>query len=381
MKYIHFTSDLYNVDAQVSRFAINEKPTEFHVMFHVTRRNMSFEEQLAHIQGACVEFNSTRIPQAKPVFVRYFLSDAGNQIDVLQKTLRNIPCAVSIIEQAPLNGTKVALWCIFQTEVEVESSSDAFIVKHNGYSHIWNTYLHSNQGDPEMQTRTVLADYTELLRKHNVTLAANCMRTWFFVQNIDVNYNGVVKGRRETFETEGLTKESHFIASTGIGGRHVDHNCAIVLDAYALKGFKPGQVQYLYAKDHLNPTYEYGVTFERGTAIHYGDRSHILISGTASINDKGEIMHPGDVNLQADRMLDNITALLSEAKASLSNLASAIIYLRDVSDYSTIKAWADYRLPDVPKTFVLASVCRPGWLVEMECMAIIDEKNEKFTDF
>lgn len=381
MKYTHFSSDLYNVEAQVSRFAINEKPTEYHVMFHLTRRNMSFEEQLCHLQGAFKEFNSTRIPSAKAVFVRYFISDAGNQADLLHKVLRHTPCAVSIVEQAPLNGTKIAMWAIFQSDVEVESSTDAFIVKHNGYSHIWNSYLHSNQGNSEEQTQKVLSDYVELLRKHNVTLADNCMRTWFFVQNIDVNYAGVVKGRRELFVKEGLTKDSHYIASTGIGGRHTDSRCAVVLDAYALKGIKTGQVQFLYAKDHLNPTYEYGVTFERGTAIHYGDRSHVMISGTASIDDKGEILYSGDVNKQADRMLENVTSLLAEANASVSNLASAIIYLRDLADYATIKAWADYRLPDVPKTFVLAPVCRQGWLIEMECLAIMEEKNDKFADF
>lgn len=381
MKYTHFISDLYNVEAQVSRFAINEKPTEYHVMFQLTRRNMSFAEQLNHIQGAFREFNKTRIPSAKAVFVRYFLSDSANQIDLLQKSLNNTPCAVSIVEQAPLNGTKIALWGVFQTEFELESSPDAFIAKHNGYSHIWNTYLHSTQGSTEDQTRKLLADYVELLRRHNVTLADNCMRTWFYVQNIDVNYGGLVKARREVFATEGLTDATHFVASTGIGGRQADSKCSVLLDAYALKGFKPEQVQYLQAKGNFNRTTEYGVTFERGTAIHYGDRAHVLVSGTASIDNKGEVVCPGDVNRQADRMLENVEALLAEAKATISDIASVIIYLRDFADYTTVKAWADYRLPDVPKSFVLAKVCRPEWLIEMECEAIIEESNPDFAEF
>ena len=381
LKYTHFISDLYNVEAQVARFAIGDKPTEYHVMFHVTRRNMPFAEQLSQIQGAFREFNTTRISAAKPVFVRYFLSDSTNQIELLQKSLNNTPCAVSIVEQAPLNGTKIALWGVFQTDFELESSPDAFIAKHNGYSHIWNTYLHGSQGSSEDQTRKLLADYVELLRRHNITLADNCMRTWFYVRNIDINYEGVVKARREMFATEGLTTDSHFVASTGIGGCHADSKCSVVLDAYALKGFKPAQIQYLQAKDNFNRTSDYGVTFERGTAIHYGDRTHVLISGTASINNKGEVVCSGDVSRQADRMLDNVCALLSEAKASVSDVASVIIYLRDIADYSNIKAWAEYRLPDVPKVFVLAKVCRPGWLIEMECEAIIEDSNPEFTDF
>ena len=28
------------------------------------------------------------------------------------------------------------------------------------------------------------------------------------------------------------------------------------------------------------------------------------------------------------------------------------------------------RFPNVPRMITLAPVCRPGWLVEMECMAV-----------
>ena len=80
-------------------------------------------------------------------------------------------------------------------------------------------------------------------------------------------------------------------------------------------------------------------------------------------------------------MLENVSALLSEAKATVSDVASVIIYLRDPADYTNIKAWADYRLPDVPKVFVLGKVCRQGWLIEMECEAIIEEANSEFSDF
>ena len=123
------------------------------------------------------------------------------------------------------------------------------------------------------------------------------------------------------------------------------------------------------------------MTFERGTAVHYGDRAHVLISGTASIDNKGNVVCPGEVNRQADRMLENVEALLAEAKATVSDIASVIIYLRDFADYTTVKAWADYRLPDVPKTFVLAKVCRSNWLIEMECEAIIEEQNPEFAEF
>ncbi len=69
----------------------------------------------------------------------------------------------------------------------------------------------------------------------------------------------------------------------------------VLFDAYAVKGLQPGQVTYLHALSHLSPTALYGVTFDRGTSVEYGDRRHLFISGTASIDHRGEVVHVGDV--------------------------------------------------------------------------------------
>lgn len=97
----------------------------------------------------------------------------------------------------------------------------------------------------------------------------------------------VVKARNaEVFVTQNLTEKTHYIASTGIGGRHADPKVLVQMDTYAVAGLKPEQIHFLYAPTHLNPTYEYGVSFERGTYVDYGDRRQVFISGTASINNK-----------------------------------------------------------------------------------------------
>lgn len=81
-------------------------------------------------------------------------------------------------------------------------------------------------------------------------------------------------------------------ALPGIGGRHADPKVTVQMDTYAVDGLKSEQIHYLYAPTHLNPTYEYGVSFERGTYVDYGDRRQVFISGTASINNKGEVVYP-----------------------------------------------------------------------------------------
>ena len=144
---------------------------------------------------------------------------------------------------------------------------------------------------------------------------------------------------------------------------------------------KKEQIQFLYGTTHLNPTIEYGVTFERGVQIIYGDRKHIFLSGTASINNKGEIMHENDIVRQTYRMLENCSVLLSEANATLNDFAQVIIYLRDMADYCVVKEIFDKELPNTPKVILLAPVCRPGWLIEIEGIALTEFKAPDFNNY
>ena len=57
------------------------------------------------------------------------------------------------------------------------------------------------------------------------------------------------------------------------------------------------------------------------------------------------------------------------------------VYLRDIADYAVVKSMYDKRFPDTPKVFVHAPVCRPGWLIEMECMGVKALKNKEYAPF
>jgi enamine deaminase RidA (YjgF/YER057c/UK114 family) len=212
-------------------------------------------------------------------------------------------------------------------------------------------------------------------------LANNCIRTWLFVNDVDLNYGGVVRARNQVFFTQGLTNNTHFIASTGIGGRQADPNVLTQMDNYAISGIQPQQIRYLYAPTHLNRTSDYGVSFERGTCVDYGDRSHVFISGTASINNKGEVVFAKDIVKQTQRMWENVEALLKEAECTFDDIAQIIVYLRDPSDYNVVSKLFKQKFPEKPYIIVLAPVCRPNWLIEMECMAVRKNTNADFECF
>jgi Putative translation initiation inhibitor, yjgF family len=192
---------------------------------------------------------------------------------------------------------------------------------------------------------------------------------------------GVVRARNQFFFTQGLTVNTHFIASTGIGGRQADPNVLSQMDNYAIAGIQQEQIHYLYASSHLNRTSDYGVSFERGTYIDYADRRQVYISGTASINNKGEIMYPKDIRKQTQRMWENVETLLAEANCSYEDVGYMIVYLRDLADYQVVRNLFEERFSGMPYVIVHAPVCRSGWLVEMECMAVRKTDNPQFPAF
>lgn len=291
--------------------------------------------------------------------------------------------AVAFVGQPPLDGGDIALWVymVRGEGVEVETSAGTTILRHEGRAHCWDMDIHSPGGSSAEQTARILEGYEGLLLGRGAVLADDCVRTWFFVDDIDTNYSGVVVARRENFETQGLTAQTHYISSTGICGASAPEGASVQFGAYSVLGLETGQQKYLYAPTHLNPTYEYGVTFERGTRVAYGDRIHSIISGTASINNLGEVVHVGDVAAQTLRMLENIGALLTESGAKFDELVHLIVYLRNASDYEIVAPIFAERFPTVPTVFTLAPVCRPDWLIETECVTVTPGGDPAFRPF
>jgi len=377
LSHIEFNDAL----ADISCFDNGTEAREYHALIHVSNPQLPFARQLEAVLNAYATLVEDTLPGAQAVFKRYFLSDAANQQD--EVVVADVTdCAKSIIQQPPLDGTKIALWVYLMTDVQSSiTNSGLYAVSHGAFTHLWNGSAHNLAANSEYQTRLLFNEYNMQLLEEGCTLEANCIRTWLFVNDVDLNYGGVVRARNQFFFTQGLTIHTHFIASTGIGGRQADPNVLVQMDNYAIAGIQKEQIHYLYAPTHLNRTSDYGVSFERGTCIDYADRRHVFISGTASINNKGEIMHPKDVVRQTRRMWENVETLLKEADCTYDDVSEMVVYLRDLADYQQVKGLYESRFHGKPYVIVHAPVCRPGWLVEMECMAVRQQDKPDFPAF
>lgn len=377
---IQKTYEYHNLGVRIesSVFQTGKGADEAHIMVHVDARGDLFEAQLMRLQDGVKRFLTEELTNMSIAMQRYFLSDATNQATYFQKEL----CTnTSLIQQPPLDGSKVALWIYLIETEKIETWESTHVVKLNNYTLLFDLGMQSNHGTSAEQTTTLLEDYERRLAHWNATIADNCIRTWFYVRDVDIQYAGMVKARKENFTREGLTHETHYIASTGIQGLPSDPKSIIQLGAMAFLGISPTQQRYLYGATHLNPTYEYGVTFERGTAIDFGDRTHAYISGTASINNRGEVVHVGDIIGQTNRMMENVEVLLAETDMNAKDVAQIIVYLRDICDYTTVKPMIEERFKNVPMVITVAPVCRPEWLIEMECIAIKQTTHEEYKNF
>lgn len=311
-------------------------------------------------------------------YCKVFLSDSQNQIKELEESLLYqeflANTNLSIVEQAPLNGSKISI--LVKT-----TSDDTPLLFHS----LRLTEEEAQGKNSYEQTRLLFDKYLQILKNENearkdsseangnapetMTMERNLVRTWIYVTNIDVNYHGVVEARNDVFAQQGLTADTHYIASTGIGGATPVRHAAVGIDFLTVPHIQETDKKYLKALDHLNPTHEYGVAFERGTRLTLPSKQMHFISGTASIDKHGAVVYEGDVVRQTGRLLENIGALLKDGEATMNDIQYFIIYLRDISDYPTIEKMMQQFYPQIPHIIVEARVCRPGWLIEMECIA------------
>ena len=312
-----------------------------------------FGSELAALRGAYdAKLAQEKLTAADELLLRFHLSDAANQGGTLKNLLGGRPA--SITEQPPAGGSRVSL--------------EAWLVAGNVAPRCRVVYSPTvTGGDSEAQMYRLFGELAGRITAAGGKLDGNVLRTWIYCRDVDNNYAGVVRGRNRRFDEHGMTER--YLASTGIGGGAADPHQLVAMDALVCDGEAPEQTP-LRALENLSPTSLYGVRFERGMRVGWKSCDWLLVSGTASIDKHGEVLHVGDIGRQSRRVLENISALLAEGGGGLADVRAATVYLRDPAELAAVKAEFDAAFPNIPIVYLRAPVCRPEWLVECECIAV-----------
>ena len=158
-----------------------------------------------------------------------------------------------------------------------------------------------------------------------------------------------------------------FPASTGIQGRAGDEEC--FLELLAIDG-DAIRVEPVLGTSRQVRAFSYGSAFSRGMSLAWGGATTIHVSGTASIDSSGASVHLEHSDAQALETLCSVAAVLDTRGARLSDVVTATVFCKRPADFEAYRRVTRLlQLPTLPAVYVLADVCRPELLVEIEAVA------------
>lgn len=235
----------------------------------------------------------------------------------------------------------------------------------DGATSLWAGGISGPSGSAEVEAYGMFRNADELLLRNGMSYG-DVVRTWIHLRHMERDYAALNQARRSFFQERSVKVRP---ASTGIGGAPAASAHNFTLSLYALRASRNVEVM---RTPTLNEAWTYGSDFSRGLRVVEENRVALYLSGTASVDEEGRTVHPGDLESQVDRMLLNVSTLLSGYGASLRDVLSAITYLKEPRDAERVIRLLDRRgVVGIPNAIVHAPVCRPDLLCEMEAVAAL----------
>ena len=225
------------------------------------------------------------------------------------------------------------------------------------------------RGDSATEQALSMFEAAEGVLKKSGLAWPDVVRTWIHLAQIDEDYAALNEARRSFFQARSLNPVP---ASTGIGGRPASPGHRLSLGLYARRPQESviRQIRPMSAPT-LNEAPTYGADFVRGMRVDDAKRVSLYVSGTASIDEQGRTAHVGNIEGQIERMLLNVSALLTEQGAAVRDVVSATTYLKDPTHRSIlIDLYRRAGFHGFPHTVVIAPICRPELLCEVEVVAV-----------
>ena len=99
----------------------------------------------------------------------------------------------------------------------------------------------------------------------------------------------------------------------------------------------------------------------------------LWLSGQIPLDPVTKELVPGDIEIQARRVFDNIKAVLSAADTSFDSVVKTTIFLTDLANFAVVnKVMADYfREPYPARSTVGVAALPRGAQVEVECIVAL----------
>lgn len=103
----------------------------------------------------------------------------------------------------------------------------------------------------------------------------------------------------------------------------------------------------------------------------------VVISGQLAQDERGELVGPGDPDAQARQVFENIRRCLAEAGASFADVVKLGFFVLDVAYLPALRAARDAVIdtagPPASTALQVAGLIAPGYLLEVEAWALVDD--------
>lgn len=362
----------------------------------------SFRDQALELSAQMRCIVSRQATPLTPTTMMVFLRDGGDEPDargMVNATFGDAAPVTTFVVQPTLCGSAlgIELWALGGAGLRIERfGPEVMAAESDGIRWVYAGGIRGEAGaeGPYQESATAFRRMAEQLARAGVGFD-QVVRTWIYINQITAGHEGrqryqeLNRARTDFYgdirfggrlRGPGVS-EPGFPASTGIGtrGAHIDMACV------ALDSQRPDVFIVPLENPQQTPACAYGAKyssqspkFSRAMAVVQGHFVSTLVSGTASIVEAKSVF-PGDILRQTQQTLHNIERLiapenfarhgLAGSGATLRDVAKLRVYVRHPEDYERCREVVEQRLPNVPAIYLLADVCRPDLLVEIEAVA------------
>lgn len=121
-----------------------------------------------------------------------------------------------------------------------------------------------------------------------------------------------------------------------------------------------------------------GVAAGRGYShVVTGRGRLVVVSGQIAQDEHGELVGPGDPSAQARQVFENLRRCLAAVGAGFANVVKLTFFVLDVQDLPAVRAARDAIIdttrPPASTAVQVAALFAPGYLLEVEAWALIDD--------
>ena len=209
----------------------------------------------------------------------------------------------------------------------------------------------------------------QLLADNGMTFS-NVVRTWFYNDRINDWYAEFNAARTRFFESRNVF-ETFLPASTGIGHAN-PFGVALTSGLFAMKPTGERARAEIVKSPLQTDAMSYKSSFSRAAEISCASGRRLFVSGTASIlPGSSDVAFVGDPARQVDCAMRAALAIVESRGMTVRDVCRAIVYLKDPSTHAIWQDWLRQQgLPPDFATELVAEVCRPEWLFEVELDSI-----------